>query len=346
MTDIRQVNNAREAKWDNVKCLLIFLVVLGHFADRFAEGNTHVKGLFVAIYLIHMPAFFFVSGLFSKRTIRSEHLPLAKILPLYILSIVLNYFRVLTQRPWNPDLGFRLFYYGNVSWYLFTLFVFLLVSWFLKNLPDKVVLAALLVLALVTGYVNDMGSFLAFYRIGNFFIYFYLGYVLDPARVKAFLDKRPTRAVSAIIIGSYLGACLIFPEELYVYRKLITGANSYAAMSFDAVMPLWIYRLLDILLVAIISGAVFSLAPDRNIRFVTSTGRRTLAIYFWHLAPIEIIVHNSLFLSLIEINDIVLLLAFIICSIAIIAVLRCRVFSIPLDFVMHLPEKRFKKADK
>ena len=329
-------NKTRISKWDNAKCLLIFLVVLGHFADRYASDNVRVQGLFVAIYLFHMPAFFFVSGLFSKRTIQSGTVPWGKIAPYYFLSIVLNYYRVLTQRPWNPSLEFHLFRYNNVSWYLFTLFVLFLASFYLKRLHAAIALFLALCTSLLIGYIDGLGAWLALYRIGNFLFYFFLGYVVDPSKFKEFIEKRPVKALSGVIMAGFLIICYKYPRELYVYRKLITGANSYADTNVGAGMFAWTYRLVNIVLVLIIVTAFFSLVPSERIKLVTETGRRTLAIYFWHLGLVEIIVHNDVFKTFIAINNKQLLAGFIVSSAVIILILRCRVFSIPLDYSIKL----------
>lgn len=50
----------RSARLDNIKGLMIFLVVLGHVLELLPPQAW--TGLYVAIYLVHMPVFVFVSG--------------------------------------------------------------------------------------------------------------------------------------------------------------------------------------------------------------------------------------------------------------------------------------------
>ena len=59
----------RIEKWDVLKFVLIFTVVLGHIADYYAAESQVMQGLYMFIYTFHMPLFIFVSGLFSKRTV-------------------------------------------------------------------------------------------------------------------------------------------------------------------------------------------------------------------------------------------------------------------------------------
>ena len=52
--------------FDNVKFLLIVLVVTGHFLLRYVDNYCHYRSLFLFIYSFHMPLFIFISGLFHK----------------------------------------------------------------------------------------------------------------------------------------------------------------------------------------------------------------------------------------------------------------------------------------
>ena len=91
-------NSKRIPLWDNLKFYLILLVVIGHFAE--AGGETHLfKSVFLFIYAFHMPAFFFVSGLFhSERRVGQK---VAAFLALYILMKALIFFelRLMGKNP-------------------------------------------------------------------------------------------------------------------------------------------------------------------------------------------------------------------------------------------------------
>ena len=62
----------RVVKWDNMKFLLIFCVVIGHISEMYTGNYIWFKRLFLFIYVFHMPAFLFVSGLFSKKTVKER----------------------------------------------------------------------------------------------------------------------------------------------------------------------------------------------------------------------------------------------------------------------------------
>ena len=50
--------------FDNLRALLIFLVVLGHMFEIFVSRISDIA--YVFIYLFHMPLFVFCSGYFAK----------------------------------------------------------------------------------------------------------------------------------------------------------------------------------------------------------------------------------------------------------------------------------------
>lgn len=81
----------RDYFFDNIKAVLIFLVVLGHFLLPIHEGGNVLVLIKRLIYVFHMPLFVFVSGYFSKRIYKDGKYNFKKILYLikaYILFVV------------------------------------------------------------------------------------------------------------------------------------------------------------------------------------------------------------------------------------------------------------------
>ena len=55
----------REYQWDNLRFLLISLVVLGHLWEIMGQA-PYKDVVYRIIYSFHMPAFLFLSGMFAK----------------------------------------------------------------------------------------------------------------------------------------------------------------------------------------------------------------------------------------------------------------------------------------
>ena len=57
---------------DNLKVILIFLVVFGHLIERYIDTNSTLLGVYMFIYIFHIPLFVFVSGFLSKNIYKSR----------------------------------------------------------------------------------------------------------------------------------------------------------------------------------------------------------------------------------------------------------------------------------
>ena len=64
----------RVALYDNLKGILIVLVVFGHMMHPVHNTNQALSTCFDLIYLFHMPLFVFLSGLFAKGAYRGGKL--------------------------------------------------------------------------------------------------------------------------------------------------------------------------------------------------------------------------------------------------------------------------------
>ena len=63
----------RDYLYDNIKGILIILVVLCHFLGyAMIKSDTVVRSFIIFIYYFHMPLFIFISGYFSKDPARAE----------------------------------------------------------------------------------------------------------------------------------------------------------------------------------------------------------------------------------------------------------------------------------
>ena len=60
---------ARDDFWDITKAILMWMVILGHTIQAVAQDSFFSHPLFRAIYLFHIPVFFFISGYFALGSI-------------------------------------------------------------------------------------------------------------------------------------------------------------------------------------------------------------------------------------------------------------------------------------
>ena len=329
----------REARWDNIKFFLIFLVVLGHFAENFTDYYAGCRALFVYIYTFHMPAFLFISGLFSKKVIDAKRFSWTKTIPYLVLAAFLSFYRNLSLYLLNPEHGFHYKNQSNISWYLFVLFFMYLITYLVKKFPEKTVLITSVLLALMAGFDSNIGKEWALSRIIVFFPFFYAGYILDRDEVEEFLDNKVWKAASLFIMLGYAAFIFFFIDYFYGVRTFFTGQNSYYAIfgEFTAYAPG--IRAVCYLATTVTMFAFMALIPKGRIPVISKAGQYTLGVYFWHL-PLATLLNNLVpLMAIVTVslrNTTIYILA---ASLVYTLVLSIPVFSWPLDWILR-PGKR------
>lgn len=279
MAEVRE----RIQKWDILKFVLIFFVVLGHIGDQL-KGTT---GLFIFTYSFHMPLFIFVSGLFSKRTINEKRYD--KIFSYFVLYLFIKVLEFFTGIIFDGTVKFSLFSENGLPWYAFVLFVFCLITVFLKNIDPKYVFAVSLCVALLSGYDSSLNTFLMLSRTMVFYPIFYLGYVLDPDTVAKTLDKKWIKIVSVIGIIAYMVIIYFFLYDMNLFRNLLSGQNPYRTLKFYPDYGI-LYRLVHYLIVACLGAMIISLIPDKLGKGgIARIGGRSVQIYALHYIFIELL---------------------------------------------------------
>ncbi len=271
----------RDVKWDNVKFILIFLVVLGHIADIYAEVSFATGCLRFIIYTFHMPLFMFISGLFGKRNVDEKRYDkIFSFLVLYLFVKVLDFIAKWIVNGAKP--AFHLFSDGSVPWYAFCLFAFSMLIIALKRVDKKYVFIFSILLALVAGYDNDIGDFLCLSRIIVFFPFYFAGYCLDPDKVKEKLSAKKMKIASVIIIAAAIAVTILCYDEIKDMKFLFSGRNPFGRVKPGYPLS-FLLRLVCYAVSALMGCAVISLTPGGEKESVFSrVGARSLQIYALH----------------------------------------------------------------
>ena len=323
---------SRLYKYDNAKAALIMLVVIGHLSEAFTGQSSFCKSIFMAIYTFHMPAFFFVSGLFFKRGMRSFGEAWSRSAPFLILCLVCNFLRFFSLLIYDRGTSFRIFQVPNVSWYLLCMFVFFMITYAVRNLDSGYVAAVSILVAMIVGYDKSLGPLLAISRSAVFFPFFYLGSVFDARKLEAVCKRKELKVAAIAVLMVFLGICYKFPSQVYQFRKLVTGANSYYKMPFEVGLFSWSLRLGYYIVVLLILAAFLCVIPSKRIPVFSLVGTRTLPIYILHLFIVETIVRHKEWLTPFMGSNLMILVLFIILSACIVLVLSLKPFAVFVDF--------------
>ena len=287
----------RSAYFDNLKGVLIILVVVGHLVEPVATSSNLLTARVVDfIYLFHMPLFIFASGLFCKGVFRDGKYRID--VPLYYLALCFLLFTGLQAE--RVVLGTFKSYSlltlggGSIPWYLMALAAYVIAVPFFSRLKPAVALAGSLVIAVLTGYHNP-GDFLTAARICVYLPFFLMGYYVQASSIEgvfARLRERgaltAARVAAALVLLAVFGAlCTVGSDGLVFLKKLFTARNSYATvLEASGVGPSWLLmggvRLAYYAAVLLASACVMLLVPRRKLGLVTRAGTCSLQVYFFH----------------------------------------------------------------
>ena len=272
----------RNAKFDNVKLFLMCCVVFGHIANRFADDSYTVACIQFWVYLFHMPAFVYIAGLFSKRTVNENRW--RKIVPyvfLYLGMLMLS-FTVSALKNGVESASVDFFHENGIAWFALAMFWWGAVTILVKRVKPTYVIVMSLFLSVISGYSADVNSFLVMQRTIIFFPFFYLGYITDIEMLIKKLDHIALKISSVVLLASTAVLTYFYYDKIYYWRFLFRGIRPYNNIKEG--LPYgwgWSWRLAFYLISMVLTLAIICIMP--NIKsFLSSLGKKTLPIYVFH----------------------------------------------------------------
>ncbi len=290
-----QNNNKRVEKWDLLRALLIFLVVLGHLADRYTSSSENMRALYLFIYTFHIPCFLFLDGLLGKRNVKERRY--GHIFSYLIIYLFIKVLTSVVDGFINQSVSFSLLSDSAVAWYGLCLFWCSLLTIFLCRFSPKWVLIASIIIACMVGYDSNVGDMFVLSKTIVFYPFYFIGYCLDPEQVAKKLSAPAIRVCSALFLVILGAVCLFGTDPVYFFRALLTGRHSYMAftsvygmnnivVAFGGLLRLLYY-------VVAVGGciSIISLIPNHlpHSRAIRAVGKRSLEIYILHNPLIHIL---------------------------------------------------------
>lgn len=248
----------RIALFDNIKGILIILVVLGHIAHPIHNENPVLSAVFDIIYLFHMPLFVFMSGLFAKGAYRGGKLNVDRILSFLVLGFGFQVALALVNgAALTPA---RILSFTSAPWYLVSMACWYALTPALSHLGPQRGLALALAASLLWGMVDLSSGLLAISRTIAFLPYFALGYYLKPQDILRIRNWRG--AACAVAIALAIAAIrVIDPDAHEWFFPMVYGDNPYEH--------------------GLLMGVLQKLTA-LGIGALTTLGRRTLQVYVLH----------------------------------------------------------------
>lgn len=278
----------RIAKWDNLKFGLIYCVVLGHFIQIMKCDSSFLRGLQFFIYTFHMPAFLFVSGLFSKRTVDGRRYD--RIFPYFFLYLFMKVFRFLVHFVLHGKAGeFDFFSESGVPWFALTLFLCYFITIALSRFHLPYMMAFAVCIGIMAGYDAGLGDFLTGMRLLTFYPFFLAGYCTPLEPLAQLAKKRTVKLVSAAALACAAVCSFAFEHQLYRKIGFLKGKAAYEALGMDNYGGICrgAYYVVALFLVVCVIAA----APEKE-GIYTRWGGRTLQVFALHFPILRILVEG------------------------------------------------------
>jgi fucose 4-O-acetylase-like acetyltransferase len=262
----------RDSYFDNIKFILIFLVVLGHCITNTIGISNIDKAIYSFIYLFHMPCFIIVSGYFSKNMEGS----FKKVIHIFIIFLEFQFIQYIFKTfilKEDIQLTFVKPYWS--LWFLLALAVWKLLLPYLVRI--KYIFAISIILGILVGYDDNITNYLALSRIITFLPFFLFGYYMKKDKLLKIVSSKKVKIL--LLISTVIIFFLIFLDPNQINYQWTYGSKPYEKFTVE-----WyagIYRIILYILGFILSFFIFSIVPKTKNIF-TNIGKNSLNIYLIH----------------------------------------------------------------
>lgn len=327
-------------KFDNIKLLSIFLVVVGHVIEPYIGKSELFKSLFIFIYSFHMPLFIFISGLFQKRFSDTNKLKINKIAYFVTLGFLLKILHALSKVARGKAFSITFFGGGSIDWFMFVLCMFMITAYLTRKLHPAVVLSVTFVLGCFSGYVDVFRDTLWLSRYLVFMPFYFAGYYMTPQQLIKIEKNWITKIISGLSMLLYFVMCFRNLSLVYNLRMLFTGKNPFSSVEkyyFDGCGVQ--HRLLCYLISALLCMAVFCFIPNIKVPILSKMGANTLSVYFWHVPLISFLKTTPLFTLIFGLGDPLYKIILLTFALILTLVLSLNIFMYPLNALNKLISK-------
>lgn len=269
----REGTDGRDPHLDNIRTILIVLVVVGHAIA--VSGRYTPALLYTWIYTFHMPAFVtlagFLSRSFTAQPRQYVRLVSTLIVPYLLFQVIHAAITSLTHDvPFDPDV----FRPSVTLWFLVSLATWRIATPLLRVLRYPLVFAV--VAALLVPLDSSVGHWLSVGRTFAFLPFFVLGLMARPD----WLARLRTRRARVLGAATLVVMAAITPILVELPRRALLRNRSYAALDLTVAegMALW-----AVLLVLGFAGtvAIAAVAP-RTPNVTAVVGRNSITVYLLH----------------------------------------------------------------
>ncbi len=265
---------------DNLKFILIILVVVAHFAMKLTFVKP-IEYVMYFIYIFHMSSFIFINGYLAKKMNAGGKLRTDKILVIFWMYLIFKVGNVLLSIAFGQEVKIGLFNDTSAPWYLLALCIWYLSIPLLERIKVHYLITGSFLIGLVSGYISSISDEMSLSRVFVFFPFFIIGFCLPEEKYEGFLEKK-LKIPAVILLIAVFGGLVLLREQLKPFLDIIYGSAPYSKSLGKLSEYGLVVRGIWYLMAVIVSAAFMMLVP-RGKLFFTELGGRTLQVYMIHI---------------------------------------------------------------
>lgn len=279
----------RNYKADNIRFLLIFLVVFGHLLEQFSGKYTDY--LYRAIYSFHIPALIFLTGFFAKFNPRK-----------ILFSLIWPYF--LFQTLYQLFQGYVISGADTVTlsyttphwllWYLLAvIFYYMLIPMLQWDglLAKGIVFAVSVAVSLLAGLDKNVGYYMSLSRFFCFLPFFVAGFYCGHQPESRGLAKKIQVPAGLVCLVVLVFAMYYILQNASLFpRNVLYGSYSYASANYS-----YKERLVLLLTGFAWIGLLFMIMPKKELPLISAIGKNTLPVFLFHGFAMRLLAKERVF---------------------------------------------------
>lgn len=262
----------RDYYFDNVKGILILLVILGNSIEYAEPQSINSHFPLLLLYLFHMPMFAFISGYFCSRSSRTTQ---NKVIGIFKIYIVAQIFYTLFEKVIQGNTYVRLEFFSPqwTLWYLLSLMFWYIISDYVNDKKRWFIVS--LCLSLYIGLDASVGSYVSISRTFFFLPFFIAGMSFD----KSYLEKIRKKIIPILIFTT------IVILSLYIIRdsvplQLFFEYTKYTNYFDRPVFPFFM-RIFHYVGAFLIGMCLLTIIPSKKM-YISFIGKHSLILYIVH----------------------------------------------------------------
>jgi len=264
----------RDPFFDNAKYLAILLVVIGHSLANL-QSVPMAEGLYLFIYMFHMPLFIVITGYFSRNWSFSPGKARKLITNVGVPYVVFEFaYSIYDWLVGRNKLEISLLDPYFLTWFLLALFLWRLSTPVWQQIRWPVAVA--LVFSLLS-YMSDLGPTFDLHRVIGLLPFYVLGLMLRPEHFEVL--KQPAARVVGIAV-LLCGLAVAFMAKGHMNTDWVYWKNSHHGLGVNNVVGTAM-RLGMFACAITLVAAFLTLVPKRRTWF-TGLGATTLYAYLLH----------------------------------------------------------------